>query len=160
MVIYYTEGRMDSGNFLRRVLAAHGAEGEILRTENGKPYLASGSVQFSLTDTDGLTAVAVGEQAVGLDAERVRPRKTGAILSRLTPEEREEDFFTLWTAKEAYVKYRGGTLAAYLPLLEYKKGVLYFRDAPIGGTLKHFMLGGCMLCLCTAAEEEISLVRL
>ncbi len=159
MVIYYTE-RGEGESFLRRALAAYGAEGEILRTDNGKPYLASGDVQFSLTDTDGLIAVAVGRRTVGLDAEKVRPRKLDAVLSRLAPEEREEDFFELWTAKEAYVKFLGGTLAALLPHLTYKKGVLFLQDVPIGATLKHFMLDGCMLCLCTEAEEKISLVRL
>ena len=172
MVIYYTAEKTDSGAFLEKVLEKalqkalpevpekHGGASQILRSENGKPYLEKGECEFSLTDTDGLVAVAVGAQRVGLDAERRKPRKLDAILSRLTPAEREEDFFELWTAKEAYVKYLGGTLARLLPHLEYKKGVLYFKDAPVDVQIKHFALEGCTVCLCTAQEEPFTLVRL
>ncbi len=160
MVIYYTTERTGSGEFLQKVLKRHGGTSQVLRTENGKLYLQNGECEFSLTDTDGLVAVAVGEQTVGLDAEKRRPRRLDAIRSRLTPAEREEDFFELWTAKEAYVKYLGGTLAGFLPHLEYKKGVLYFKDAPVDIQLKHFTLAGCTVCLCTAREEPFTLVRL
>ncbi len=160
MVIYYTTEKTESGEFLKNVLAKHGGTSQILRTENGKPYLEKGECAFNLADTDGLVAVAVGAQRVGLDAERRKPRKFDAILARLTPAEREEDFFELWTAKEAYVKYRGGTLARDLPDLKYEKGVLYFKDAPTDVIIKHFCLEGCTLCLCTEREEETVFVRL
>ena len=164
MVIYYTAERGGSGEFLQqvlqKVLKRQGGASQVLRTKNGKPYLEKGECEFSLTDTDGLVAVAVGAQTVGLDAERRKPRKLDAILSRLTPAERADDFFELWTAKEAYVKYLGGTLAGILPHLEYKKGVLYFKDAPVDVQLKHFELEGCTVCLCTAQEEPFTLVKL
>lgn len=160
MVIYYTTEKAGSGEVLRRVLNGQGIAAEILFTENGKPYLERGECEFSLTDTDGLTAVAVGTQRVGLDAERRRPRKTDALLSRLTPAEKEEDFFELWTAKEAYVKYLGGTLARLLPALVYEKGVLFFKGAPQKVFLKHIRMGDHILCLCTEREEEVSLVKI
>ncbi len=159
MVIYYTTEKTESGEFLKKVLKRHGVTSQVLYTPNGKPYLAAG-IKFSLADTDGLIAVAVGGQEVGLDAERRRPRNIAAVLSRLTPAEKEEDFFELWTAKEAYVKYLGGTLARLLPLLEYKKGVLYCKDAPADVFLNHIDLEGCTVCVCTAEAENISLKKL
>ena len=160
MVIYYTTEMAESGDFLEKVLKKHGAASQILRTANGKPYLEGGEAQFSLTHTEGLLAVAVGADAVGLDAERRKPRKTDAVLARLTPAEREEDFLKLWTAKEAYIKYLGGTLAELLPSLKYEKGVHSFKDAPVDVPLNHFDLEGCLCCVCTAQEEKISLIRL
>ncbi len=159
MFIYYT-ARGESGEFLQQVLVRHGAASRILRTPNGKPYLEQGECEFSLTHTEGLIAVAVGGQRVGLDAECRKPRKIEALRSRLTAAEREEDFFELWTAKEAYVKYVGGTLAEYLPVLEYKKGALFYREAPIDVQLRHFELNGCTLCLCTEREEQVELIPL
>lgn len=160
MVIYYTTEEVLSGAFLQRALAAYGAAGGIGRTEQGKPYLQNGAAHFNLTHTEGLTAVAVGTQRVGLDAERRKPRNNAALLSRLRPSEREEDFYELWTAKEAYVKYVGGTLAGLLRDLCYEKGVLRMGDAPLKVCLKHWEREGCTLCLCTEKEEEISFVRL
>ncbi len=160
MVIYYTTEKAESREFLERVLKEQGIAAEILFTENGKPYLEKGGCEFSLTDTDGLIAVAVGTQAVGLDAEKRKLRKTDAILSRLTPAEREEDFFELWTAKEAYVKYLGGTLARLLRALVYEKGVLFFKGAPQKVFLKHIAIGDHILCLCTEHEEEVSLIKI
>ena len=160
MVIYYTAEKTESGEFLKNILKKHGGASQILRTKNGKPYLEKGEAEFSLTHTDGLVAVAVGTQRVGLDAERRRSRKIDVLVSRLRPREREEDFFELWTAKEAYVKYLGGTLAEYLPHLEYKKGVLFYKDAPTDVQIKHFALEGCTVCICTEREEQFTLVKL
>lgn len=160
MVIYYKTERAESGEFLQEVLIRHGGTSEILFTKNGKPYLEEGEAEFSLTHTDGLMAVAVGTQKVGLDAEKRRPRKTDALLSRLTSAEKEEDFFELWTAKEAYVKYLGDTLARLLPALVYEKGVLFYKDAPQKVFLKHIAIGDHILCLCAEREEEVSLVNI
>ena len=160
MIIYYTTEECNSGEFLKRALGIAGATSEILRTKNGKPYLKKGELQFSLTHTEGLTAVAVGAQQVGLAAEKRKPRKLDSLLSRLTPEEQDEDFYALWTAKESYVKYLGGTLAECLPALTYKKGVLYRKDAPLDVCLKHFEIGDVALCLCTKNEENFTLMRL
>lgn len=159
MDVYYTTEKTDGG-FLRTVLALCGADGEIARGAHGKPHLKAGGLEFNLTHTLGFAAVAVSRRPVGLDAERVRPRKIDALVSRLRPSERQEDFFELWTAKEAYVKYLGGSLAELLPLLVYKKGVLYRENAPLNVFLKHFSAEGCTLCVCAAAEEPVNLVRI
>ena len=140
MVIYYTTERAESGEFLKKVLIRHGGTSEILFTKNGKPYLEGGEAEFSLTHTDGLMAVAVGTQKVGL--------------------EKEEDFFELWTAKESYVKYLGDTLARLFPALVYEKGVLFYKDAPQKVFLKHIAIGDHILCLCAEREEEVSLVNI
>lgn len=160
MKIYFRAQPTDGGEFLRRALAAEGAAFEsLLVTEAGKPYLEKGP-KFNLTHTAGLTAAAFSRQEVGLDAERRRARKLSALMERLTPEEREEDFFELWTAKEAYVKFRGGTLAAMLKDLVYVRGTLLEGGAPLPLFLRHFELEGCVLCVCAKEAEPLSFVRI
>lgn len=161
MKIFFTPDPVDSAVFLRRALALYGIDSpDIRRTPRGKPYLADGRVKFSLTHTDGLAAVAVGASETGIDAERRKPRKLNALLSRLTPAERNEDFYELWTAKEAYVKYCGGTLADMLFRLEYKEGRLYRDGAAVPCAFSRFELEGCAVCLCTERAEETTLIRI
>lgn len=157
MKIYYTFTSANSGDFLREVLKREGYEGEILRTPNGKPY--AHGIFFNLADTRGFTAVAVGNAEVGLDAEAKRPLPK-ALSARLTPAEKKEDFTKLWTAKEAYIKYRGGTLASMLKGLEYREGTLYEGGMPVDAVLKHFRIGEILLCLCTAAPKEAELLNI
>ena len=149
MNVYYSTA-LPRESFLKEAFAREGVAlpDPLPRTKNGKPYLPRSAVQFSLTHTDGLLAVAFGE-AVGLDAEKRKPRKADALFLRLTEEERAEDLYVLWTAKESYVKYRGGTLAEFLPRLVFRRGALLLDGAPVRESLLHFEVEGCTLCLCT-----------
>ena len=89
----------------------------IARTEKGKPYFPGRpGLHFSVSHSGELALCALGEGALGADVERVRKR--GADLPRyalsdgeyawfLAQGERWEDFYTLWTMKEARVKCTG-----------------------------------------------------
>ncbi len=129
------------------------------RTERGKPYLAGDAPHFSLTHTKGLCAVAVGNAEVGLDAELKR-EVPKTVYAHLTPEEKEEDFFEVWTAKEAYVKLLGDTLASRYRTLRYCGGVLYENGAPLPVTLLHWEIQNFVLCLCTQGPTEAELIEL
>ena len=88
----------------------------------GKPFFPEHpNIHFNLSHSGPYALCAVGEEAVGVDLEVIRPR--GANLPRrvLTPEEYrwyEEQggswgaFFTLWTRKESWVKHGGGSVVA------------------------------------------------
>lgn len=158
MRIYYTPQTV-TGEALISALQARGIlpDKPLLRMGAGKPYFAGGP-EIGVTHTKGLSAIAVGDFAIGLDAERRREAPPPNIFARLTPAEREEDFFRLWTAKEAYIKLRGGTLAAMLPALTFR-GAL-FEEGHRVGALAFFELFGCVLCLCTDAPTEAELVCL
>jgi len=112
---------------LRRILAGYLGERPeeltILYGRYGKPMLArplGDELRFSVTHSDGLALVAVASlQEVGVDVERVLPRRLDALTQRFCgPEELSEiqslprdrqlrGFLRLWTAKEAYVKGLG-----------------------------------------------------
>ena len=116
--------------FLRIVLGKYSgidaAEVKFRLTAHGKPELAENpSLHFNLSDTEGLVAMAVTRVgAVGIDVERIREdaelldladrffseKEAAWVRSRDEPE-RASAFFSCWTAKEAYVKARGGGLS-------------------------------------------------
>ena len=105
------------------------------RTEHGKPYAVGLPVHFSISHTGPWVALAVSEEPVGIDAERVRP-VTEKLARRICtetdwtyllagrdsfdPEDGEQRlrFFRIWTAKEAWFK-REGTGITRLRELDY-----------------------------------------
>lgn len=90
---------------------------EIARAETGKPWFPGcPELHFSLSHSGHLALCALADTPIGADLELVRPRKPG--LPRYVLSDREygwyedrgsrwEDFYTLWTLKEARVKCTG-----------------------------------------------------
>jgi 4'-phosphopantetheinyl transferase len=110
---------------VREILASYAGEAperlRIVRGPGGKPALADGSLQFSVSDSGALALVAVGEARVGVDVERVRHRpalgriaervlggEEAQAIARLEGHERLEAFYRAWTAHEAAAKVAGG----------------------------------------------------
>lgn len=95
----------------------------IARQPKGKPWFPSAAhIRFSLSHSGGFVLCAVGNREVGVDIEAVRPRNTALPRFALTPAEYEtylhsggawEDFYALWTRKEAWCKYTGEGLPAH-----------------------------------------------
>lgn len=157
MKVYYTRKRESGETIIKRVLCErYGVEKpEIRRGENGKPYLANSPLKIGVSHSGELTALAVGDCEVGLDIELRRDIGNSAIVRRLSEEERQEDFFRLWTAKESYVKYLGSTLAHMLPLLEFHGGALYENGVPAPVVLTCFEIENYCFTLCTAERVQV-----
>ena len=120
---------------LREILAGYlgGAAGDLALTrgENGKPLLAGSPppLSFNLSHSGGLALVAIGPGGleVGIDVERLRPRRDLVRLAaRWLPEEdaaavaaaegeRERVFYAAWTRFEARAKCTGAGLAGPAP---------------------------------------------
>jgi 4'-phosphopantetheinyl transferase len=95
---------------------------------HGKPHLDPAGLNFSLSHSGDLAAVAVGEIAeIGIDLEKTRPIADWEEVARLWfhPAEiewvrsaadarRRDAFFEVWTAKEAYIKANGRGLSQAL----------------------------------------------
>ncbi|MDE7295983.1 MAG: 4'-phosphopantetheinyl transferase superfamily protein [Clostridia bacterium] len=157
MKVYYTRKRESSEAFIKRVLCErYGVDNpEIKRGGNGKPYLVNSPLKIGVSHSGELTALAVGDCEVGLDIELRRNIKSSAIVRRLSEEERQENFFRLWTAKESYVKYLGSTLAHMLPSLKFYGGALYENGVPAPVFLTHFEIDNYCFTLCTAQKIEV-----
>ena len=108
-------------------------EYEILRTENGKPYIKGNALYFNISHTDGLVAVSIGDSPVGIDCERIDysfGTRIKDFSNRYFTENEialiEKDgytppcFFEIWTKKEAMIK-RDGLNGSYLKKLDTTK---------------------------------------
>ena len=100
-------------------------------TENGKPYIESCPVHFSISHAGGIVAVAVAEiSPVGVDIEQIRAMREGFAARYFneaeqalicTDEDPDEALICLWTAKEAVGKYLGTGLGDNIPALDTQK---------------------------------------
>ena len=108
---------------------------EIRRAAGGKPYFPQyPHIHFNLSHSRGAAVCALSGEPVGVDVELLRPPPR-----RLAGEMGAEEFFRLWTAKEAAVKRRGLGVAALR------------RQEPDGQCqcLEDF-LPGCVVTVCPA----------
>lgn len=116
----YTASRV----LLRRVLMEYGYDGRAAfqHGADGKPYLPGGP-SFSLSRTRRAAVIAVSNCDIGIDLERRRsvtltePRiaEAAMVLARhggLSSGRQES--LQVWTAVEAWVKWRGSSMAAFL----------------------------------------------
>ena len=96
---------------------------DIVEGDRGKPALRTGEIEFNVSHSHELVAIALADAAVGIDIERVRPMGAEAMsiarahfspaeIDRLAAAPDGDDaFFAIWTAKEAVVKAAGGGLS-------------------------------------------------
>ncbi len=113
--IFIFKGECDHYAFIKQKAAEKYNNTEIIKTSKGKPYFKDiPNLFFSVSHTDGLTVIALGNSEVGIDVERVKKADL-RIIKRFLKEEAdyitEKDsnrrFFEIWTKKEAFLKYKG-----------------------------------------------------
>lgn len=85
--------------------------------EHGKPYLPDHTeIHFNISHCKGLAVCGISRHEIGVDAELIRSCRPGAMKRIFSPEEQElvissqdkdTDFFRIWTLKEALGKYLG-----------------------------------------------------
>jgi 4'-phosphopantetheinyl transferase len=120
---------------LGELLAAYlGADAppKLSAVANGKPRLAEspGRLSFNLSHSGvlALVAIAPGDAEVGVDVERIRPRRDlvrlaagwlpeadAEAVAAASEEEREATFYAAWTRHEARVKCTGAGLSGPPP---------------------------------------------
>lgn len=131
--IYYTFEKIETEDFIRQILDRYYniPNAEICKSIHGKPFIRENKIFFNATHSKGLLALAVGKRQVGLDCERLDGKARPSVLAKFTEREKGEilcsdDFYEHWTAREAYIKYHGLTLAADWRRVEYFNGKIYY----------------------------------
>jgi 4'-phosphopantetheinyl transferase len=106
---------------LSRYLARSPEEIQISTSADGKPYLPEGDIQFNISHSNDLMICGVTSEArIGVDIQLVYPIENIEriipkiltpseieLLDRITLDERIDLFYTIWTAKEAFLKAIG-----------------------------------------------------
>lgn len=82
------------------------AEYAVHKTEGGKPYVEGNPFYISLSHSAGITVAAVSDTPCGIDIEYMKERDYQKIAKRFfqTMPAGLNEFYRLWTAKEAYKK--------------------------------------------------------
>ena len=92
-------------------------EYELIKGQNGKPYIKQNPLYFNLSHTEGLAVVCISDTEIGVDCERIDYDFASKIVgfSKRYFHENElnflenndyspNTFFEIWTKKEAYIK--------------------------------------------------------
>lgn len=109
-----------SGYLFKKALADFGLneyEDRIVYNEYGKPYIKNNPIYFSISHSSDMAYLVLSDCEVGCDIERVDDRKYMELAKRFfcdeeyqflkDSKESKNDFFKLWTIKEAYLKEKG-----------------------------------------------------
>ena len=86
----------------------------------GKPVFTAGGRFLSVSHTGGRLFVAVSGCPLGMDAELRREVPERVRREWMTPEEQKQDFFAVWTAKEAVAKLDGRGLSILKKIHVYR----------------------------------------
>ena len=149
----YLAKDMDANQFIQLALkdytgAAH--DFEIKRRSTGKPYIEGGPC-FSYSDSKGYSLCVVSDYEVGADMEVKRSAEKYMNVTKrfFAPDEAAaapaDNFFEIYTAKEAYVKYTEMGIFSgmeYFSTMSGKVGevnIIKFSDGD---------------CICAAASEK------
>ncbi len=153
--IYYTYQSVESDAFIRYILTKYYniRKPVICKSINGKPYEEKEKIQFNLTHTKSLIALAVGKKQVGFDCESITGKPRPAVLAKFSEREKSEifstlDFYVHWTAKESYIKFLGETLAAYWRKVEFYGGKIYLRGEPTDVSITQFEMENHIFSIC------------
>ena len=131
---------------LSRQLGKPPAALKLAYTAEGKPYLPQSSVQVSISHSGQKVLCAVHDGPVGADIEEIKPFDLRLVRKICTEEERAYigensiRFFSVWTAKEAYLKLTGLGLRGGMKTVETASQTLYTHVR--GYRLRNFLYPG------------------
>ena len=115
---------------------------KIEKTVGGKPFFPDfPSLHFNISHSHGAAVVAIHDQDIGIDIEKLRPAP-----KRLSSGMGDAEFFRHWTGMEASIKRQGGSIAAVL-----RQTV---QTDPLCCTLEEF-LPGWIVTVCPSEECPI-----
>lgn len=130
----------------------------ISKTEIDKPYFKNSDVKFSISHSEDYVAVAVSDNEIGVDIEKITDKSRDNMIDRFfLPSEQEfyynsEDkaaFAVLWTRKEAYLKYTGKGITEGLSGYDVTKNTELFHE---------FSHDGYQICLYSKEKPSITII--
>ena len=135
---------------------------QILRTENGKPYLAQSIAPlfFSVSHSQDALFIAFCDENVGLDVEQTQRRVNYLpIIQKFPKNERKtiattQDFLRHFTAKESGIKWLGGKLSSDFSALSFIDAKLFYKDLPLPVYVTLREYNGFFLTVCS--EKDFS----
>lgn len=126
---------------------------EILKTENGKPYVEGNPLHFSLSHSGGRGIIALSDTPIGVDFEIFKDKPRTSVINRFSAREQaeianERDFLKHWTAREAYVKLYGLKIAETWKRIEFFSGKLYLDGQLESVKLRYYCFAFGIAAVC------------
>lgn len=159
--IYIFKNKIDHYNFLSKLVAEKynidALSLKIMRNAHGKPYFENfPNFYFNVSHSGDLTVIAVSEQNVGIDAEKLRIPNL-KVAKRFCEDEyayinktpTPTAFFEIWTKKEAYLKYLGTGISGGLKSFSV-------LDLPI--KIMTFKKDDYIISICSESDFKIEVV--
>lgn len=131
---------------------------EIIKSPNGKPCVYKDGeqpVEISLSHSRNFAVIAVADEPVGVDMEFTDRRLPLSVLRSFTKREQEEINFSLpaflknWTAKEAFIKMKGATIAHILKRTEFFDGCIYLDGNKQDVNICFKQSANTIICVCS-----------
>ncbi len=126
----------------------------IVRGSHGKPYALNYASHFNASHSGRYVVVVVSDKPIGVDIEVIREYSAAAAAKFLNDDEKnyivlddvlenkQERFYKLWTAKEAYLKLIGTGLSGGIETLHFRRDGDKMRvTMPIKITYDRFVKG-------------------
>lgn len=157
-------GRIESfgaGVLLKKVCSLHGVSDYLISlSEHGKPQIDG--FYFNLSHSGNMVLCAVSENPVGCDIEKIEnptlriakrffTEKENKYLEKIEENNKAEEFFRLWTMKEAYVKMTGEGLTCSLKEFEIRiqDEIKVYRDQKLQNCyMKEYFIPGYKVSVC------------
>lgn len=162
-------GRRESfgaGVLLHKVCRRHGrSDQEISEGEHGKPQIDG--FYFNLSHSGNMVLCAVSENPVGCDIEKIEKptlriakrfftENENTYLEKFEENQKAEEFFRLWTMKEAYVKMTGEGLTSSLKEFEIQidDQIQIYRNQSLQSCcVKEYSISGYKVSVCAAEQS-------
>lgn len=126
----------------------------IAYTAYGKPYVLDRRMYCSVAHSDGVVAVALSNEEVGVDCEKCQLPAQPSIMSLFHANEvwnltkGYESFASIWTSKEAYGKWLGVGLNYELHVMNVKEQAVFWKEEKLPLTMKKLVYEQCMIAVC------------
>ena len=105
-------------------------EKDLMKTNYGKLFFYDSPFKFCISHSKGVLAIAVGERELGLDIEVLRDKSFSKLNNAYFGNTANdiEEFFSLWTKAESFVKYSAGSILTELKKIKLIGNDIYYED--------------------------------
>lgn len=129
-------------------------------TSLGQPVFDCPELFISLSHSGPYAVCALSDKPVGVDVEQRRSVDERLLKKILHPEENEDDFFRIWTAKEAFFKQQGTGIVRPMKTLRVSKETVEDSERGIRLFLYTEESGNASLALCTEQPPDLRKIKL
>lgn len=134
-------------------------ESGLVRSPYGKLALVESEVFFNLSHSGDMIALAVGKKRIGVDIEKIRPADRSKLAKKyfgIVPES-DEQFYTLWTKAESFVKYKAASIVAELKKISLDGDDIYY-DGELQSVKSKTVQYEDYILSVTSKENEIKII--